>query len=242
VSFISILFPDTGDMLRIADPKTVAGQAAWQRATDESIELTRNPGEMAGERLLAIVGQRSSLGDPRKPGFLKGLRPGHRAVALEQLAQAAASWHLQSGRNVDGTRNPTVPEVTTVIAQAGTIVSMPTAGKAATADALRLAATQAGARRGELLAEAAVAQREADAAASTRRSRPARQGAPGALRGKVAAVMGDDLPAPDMLYKADGLRARAAEYQRLAATPGLAPDDVAALVQAAADLEQQVQG
>jgi hypothetical protein len=66
-----------------------------------------------------------------------------------------------------------------------------------------LAATQAGPRLGELAAKAAVGTRRA------------------ALRSKVAAAMGNDLPAPDMLYKADGLRGRAAEYRRLAAMPGM---------------------
>lgn len=161
MSFVSVLFPDTGDFLEIADPKDAANQATWKRATPAAIELSRNPGEMAGEKLLAIVGQSSSLGDPRKPGFLKGLRPGQRAVALEGLAQVAVSWHLQDGRNADGAPGAGVEGVTTVVAQAGAIVSRPAASKAATADALRLAAAQAGPQRGELLVEAAIAEREA---------------------------------------------------------------------------------
>jgi hypothetical protein len=150
--------------LQISDPKDAAGQRAWERATPAAIELSRNPGEMAGAKLLAIVGQSSSLGDPRKPDFLKGLRPGQRAVALEQLAHAAASWHLQDGRNADGTRNAPIEGVVTMTAQAEAIISRP-ATKAATADALRLAATQAGPQRGELLAKAAIAEREAAEAA-----------------------------------------------------------------------------
>jgi hypothetical protein len=206
VSFISILFGDTGDFLEIADPKTEAGQAAWQRATDESIELSRNPGEMAGEKLLAIVGQRSSLGDPRKPGFLRGLRPGQRAVTLEQLAHVAATAHHLAGRNADGTRNPPIDGVVTMTPQGEAIISRP-ATKAATAEALRLAADQAGPQRGERLVEAAIAQQVADlaktAAAARRRTAPA----------KVAT---DDLApteelyvrdAPEMLFKRVG-RAR----------------------------------
>ncbi len=182
MSVISVVFPDTGDYLELSDPRDAANQATWKRATPAAIEMTRNPGEMAGEKLASIVGVRSSLGDPRKPGFIKGLRPGQRAVALEQLAQAAASWHLQQGRNADGSANPSVEGVVTMTAQGQAIISRP-ATKAATAAALRLAAQDAGPQRGELLAKAAVAEQEAEreaadlakAAAATRRRAPSRR-------------------------------------------------------------------
>ncbi len=229
MSVISVVFPDTGDYLELSDPRDAANQATWKRATPAAIEMTRNPGEMAGEKLASIVGVRSSLGDPRKPGFIKGLRPGQRAVALEQLAQAAASWHLQQGRNVDGTRNPDVQGVVTMTAQGEAIISRPTT-KAATAAALRLAAQDAGPQRGELLAKAAVAQREAEreaadlakAAATARRRRPGRRRTWGDLvmdgsirigptaadaarvRAKMAALDRAALDGPDMLFKRAG--------------------------------------
>ncbi len=184
MSFISVLFPSTGDYLRVADPKTQAGQAAWERATDVAIQFAQKPSEALAAKLLAIVGQRSSLpGDPTSEGWLPGLAAGQRAVALEQLQQLVGQWHLEHGRQVDGSANPTIEGVVTMSAQGQAIVSRPTT-KASTAEALRLAAQDAGPQRGELLARAAVAQQEAEreaadlakAAASRRRTTPAARG------------------------------------------------------------------
>jgi hypothetical protein len=217
MSFVSILFPDTGDFLEVADPKTEAGQAAWERATAAAVEFSRNPGEAAGGMLLALVGVRSSLGDPRKPGFIEGLSPSQRIVAMEQLAPVAATAHHLAGRNADGTRNPTVQGIVTMTAQGEAIISRPVT-KAAAAAALRLAADQAGAARGELLVKAAVAEREAadlaKAAAQAEAAwlaRAQRRIDAGIARARArraalakAAAAGDDLPVPDMLYKAGG--------------------------------------
>jgi hypothetical protein len=112
------------------------------------------------------------------------------------------------------------------------------AGRAASIVKAVLAARQRRGTVGEMLLE------QSRRAAST-----ARQSGPAAVRGKVAAAVGGDLPAPDMLFKADGsarratetdgLRGRAAEYRRLAAMLGMAPSDVATLVQAADQAERQ---
>jgi len=171
------MFADTGDYVRVADPKTEAGQAAWARATAAAVEFTQNPSEAAGAKLLALVGEASSLGDPTDPGFIEGLSASQRVVALEQLAQAASSWHLESGRAADGTANPSVDGIVTMTAQGQAVISRPTT-KAATAEALSLAAGQAGPGLGEALLAAAIAEREAAeaakaAAAATSRSEAA---------------------------------------------------------------------
>jgi hypothetical protein len=270
VSFISILFPDTGDWLRIADAKTQAGQAAWERATQAAIEFAQNPGTVAGAKLLELIGESSSLGDPTSEDWLEGLPPGQRAVALEQLAQVVSRWRDQTA----ATGGPVVQEV---VAEDGTIVRVPASTKASAAVALRLAADQAGPQRGELLAKAAVATQEAEdlakaaarseaawlartqrridaalAKARARRRARGQQSPPAAVQGKATTAIGDDLPAPDMLFKtagsgrrtaeADGLRARAAEYRALASVPGMPRADVATLERAADALEQQAGG
>ncbi len=240
MSFVSILFPDTGDFLTVADPKTEAGQAAWERATAEAIEFSRNPGQAAMAKLVALVGRRSSLGDPTDPGFIENLSSSHRVVAMEQVAQVAATAHHLAGRNADGTRNPPIDGVVTMTPQGEAIISRPVT-KASTADALRVAATQAGPQHADFAVRAAVAERET------------------ALRGKAAAparqptTTADLVPAQDlMLFKAarsgrraaeaDGLRARAAEYRALASVPGMPPPDTRTLLQAADELEQQAAG
>jgi hypothetical protein len=154
VSFISVLSADTGDFLALSDPKDAAGQRAWERATAAAISFAQNPGEVAGAKLLALIGERSSLGDPTEEDWLPNLPPGMRAVALEQLAQLTASWYHLSGRNVDGTRNVSVDGVVTMTPQSQAVISRP-ATKAATADALRVAATQAGPQRADFAARAA---------------------------------------------------------------------------------------
>ncbi len=81
-----------------------------------------------------------------------------------------------------------------------------------------------------------------------------RQMARRARRTALAKAATDARDTLDMLYKlegsgsgrrsveADGLRARAAEYRRLASTPGIAPSDVATLTLAADTLERQAAG
>jgi hypothetical protein len=108
---------------------------------------------------VALVGVRSSLGDPTDPGFIEGLSPSQLVVAIEQLAPVTVTAHHLAGRNADGTRNPSVQGVTTVTARGDVIISRPFT-KAATAAALRLGAVQAGPQRAELLAKAAVAERQ----------------------------------------------------------------------------------
>ena len=177
-----IVIGQTGDFLTVADAKDAAGQQAWQRATDVAIQFASKPGTALGAKLLALLGGRSNIGDPRQPGWLENLDAAHQIAVLQELQQLVASWHLQQGRNADGTRNPDVQGVVTMTAQGQAIISRPTT-KASTAAALRLAAQDAGPARGELLVRAAVAEREAEreaadlakAAAATRRRAPSRR-------------------------------------------------------------------
>jgi hypothetical protein len=143
MSTLSFMLASTGDFLTVHDPRDAAGQPAWQRATDAAVQFTRKPGTQAAAKMLAVVGVRSSMGDPTKAGWMANLPAGHKAKVLEELAQLAVQWHLESGRNADGSRPDTV--------------------KAAQAEAagLRLAADQAGPGRGELLVKAAIAERRA---------------------------------------------------------------------------------
>jgi hypothetical protein len=97
-----ITFADTGDYLELHDPKTVAGQAAWKRATPAAIEMTQNPGEVAGAKLAALVGRRSSLGDPRKPGFIKASR-----TTTSATSSGWATW--RSGLEAMAARSTSPP-------------------------------------------------------------------------------------------------------------------------------------
>jgi hypothetical protein len=265
-----IVIGQTGDWLSVADAREQAGQRQWERATQAAIEFAQNPGTVAGAKLLAIIGQRSNLGDPTEEDWLAGLPAGHRALVLQELQQLVGSW-------LDQTAATSGPVVETVVAEDGTIVRVPASTKASAAVALRLAADQAGPQRGELLAKVAVATQEAEdlakaaarseaawlaraqrridaglARARARRQARGQQSPPAAVQGKATTAIGDDLPAPDMLFKTagsgrrtaevDGLRARAAEYRALAAVPGMPRADVATLERAADALEQQAGG
>jgi hypothetical protein len=170
MSFVSLMLPD-GDTFQVVDPKSRAGQVAWERATQAAIEFAQNPGTVAGAKLLALVGGRSSLGDPTDPDFLEGLSASQRVVALEQLAHVAATAHHLAGRNADGTRNPSVDGVVTMTPSGQAIISRPVT-KAATAAALRLAATQAGPQHADMLVKATVAEREAAREQAATSSRP----------------------------------------------------------------------
>jgi hypothetical protein len=240
-----IVIGQTGDFLTVADAKDAAGQRQWERATQAAIEFAQNPGPVAGAKLLAIIGQRSNLGDPTEEDWLPGLPAGHRALVLQELQQLVGSWR-------DQTAATSGPVVETVVAEDGTIVRVPASTKASAAAALRLAADQAGPGRAELLAKAALAEQEAAdlakaaAPAPARSPRPstaralellarirarvqpaevARLGGPAALRGKAAARTGDLVPVeelyerdrPDMLFKAAGAGRRAAEADGLRA-------------------------
>src|SRR6266540_1828650 len=224
-----IVIGQTGDFLTVADAKDAAGQQAWQRATDVAIQFASKPGTALGAKLLALVGQRSNIGDPRQPGWLGNLDAAHQVAVLTELQALVGQWHLQQGRNVDGSANPTVDGVVTMTAQGEAVISRPTT-KAATAEALRLAAQDAGPQRGELLVRAALAEREAEreaadlakAAAAARRRRPGRRRTWGDLvmagsirigptaadaarvRAKMAALDRAALDGPDMLFKRAG--------------------------------------
>jgi hypothetical protein len=134
MSALSVMLPGNS-FVRISDPKTVAGQQAWERARDIAIAFAREPSTAVGAKLLAHVAEGSDIGDPRKPDWLPRLPANKRVKVMEELQQLVASWNRVSGGHTDGSRSEAVK-------------------------ALQVAAMQAGPGHADMLAKAAIAEQE----------------------------------------------------------------------------------